>query len=115
MDKKQPAAPAYPWRCATAGVMGSGRCTATQPADSGNLKTRVNNMEGKPNEPLSQPSGPCVMCRTCSKHTNQQEAMASMLSTQARVLDSLQKNVLEIQRTLESLMRGEHDQDIELG
>ncbi|XP_031421714.1 myosin light chain kinase 2, skeletal/cardiac muscle [Clupea harengus] len=113
MDKKQPAAPAYPWRCATAGVMGSGRCTATQPADSGNLKTRVNNMEGKPNEPLSQPSGPCVMCMTCSKHTNQQEAMASMLSTQARVLDSLQKNVLEIQRTLESLMRGMEERGLQ--
>ncbi|XP_076133143.1 myosin light chain kinase 2, skeletal/cardiac muscle [Alosa pseudoharengus] len=46
------------------------------------------------------------MCRTCSKHTNQQEAMTSMLSTQAKVLDSLQKNVLDIQRTLETLMRG---------
>lgn len=114
MDKKQPAAPSYPWRNAgsNAGAMGAGQSSASLPALLGNLKARVSHMEGRPKEPLPQPSGDCGMCRTCSKHTSQQEAMVSMLSTQSRVLDSLQKNVLEMQRTLESLMRGEHDQDV---
>ncbi|XP_062397140.1 myosin light chain kinase 2, skeletal/cardiac muscle [Sardina pilchardus] len=106
MDKKQPATPAYPWRTASTGAIGPGQCAVTPPVLLGNLKTRVNNIEGKPTVPLPQPSKDCIMCRTCSKHTNQQDAMTSMLSNQARVLDSLQKNVLEIQRTLETLMRG---------
>ncbi|XP_063065559.1 myosin light chain kinase 2, skeletal/cardiac muscle [Engraulis encrasicolus] len=62
---------------------------------------------------LQPGSRDCVMCRTCSKHAKQQEAMASMLSTQARVLDALQKNVLDIQRTLESLKRGLEERGLE--
>ncbi|XP_041954947.1 myosin light chain kinase 2, skeletal/cardiac muscle isoform X1 [Alosa sapidissima] len=106
MDKKQSATPTYPWRNVSTGATGPGQCPATRPAILANLKARLDNFEAKPTVPLPQPSRDCIMCRTCSKHTNQQEAMTSMLSTQARVLDSLQKNVLDIQRTLETLMRG---------
>lgn len=114
MDKKQSAGPSYPWRSTNAGAMGVGQCPASPPPLQGNLKARVNHIEGKLKEPLPQPSGDCGMCRTCSRHTNQQEAMVSMLSTQSRILDSLQKNVLEIQRTLETVMRGENIQDVQL-
>lgn len=48
----------------------------------------------------------CPMCGVCSHHSKQHEAMASQLSAQAKLLNSLERTVSEVRTALEELARG---------
>ncbi|XP_056588674.1 LOW QUALITY PROTEIN: myosin light chain kinase 2, skeletal/cardiac muscle [Triplophysa dalaica] len=48
----------------------------------------------------------CPLCGTCAHHSTLQEAMTSQLSAQARLLDSLERKVLEMRTALEDLACG---------
>ncbi|XP_028850517.1 myosin light chain kinase 2, skeletal/cardiac muscle-like isoform X1 [Denticeps clupeoides] len=90
----KPATPAYPWRPASA--------AAPSPAASSTTEAKLNILENKLDELLRQGGG-CLMCRTCERHAKQQEAVGTMLSAQAQVLDSLHRKVLDIQKALDGL------------
>ncbi|XP_030623520.1 myosin light chain kinase 2, skeletal/cardiac muscle [Chanos chanos] len=85
--------------------MGSVRCPAPLPVDLCTLETKVNDLHRKLDLLLSQNTGGCPMCLTCAQHKRQQEATASQLSSQAKLLESLERKVLNIQTALETVLQ----------
>ncbi len=55
---------------------------------------------------LLSPGRSCPMCGTCVQHSTLQETVTSQLSAQTRLLDALEKKVLEMRTALEELALG---------
>ncbi|XP_060750061.1 myosin light chain kinase 2, skeletal/cardiac muscle isoform X1 [Tachysurus vachellii] len=47
--------------------------------------------------------GSCPTCGMCTHHSRQQEATASQLSAQAKILENLERNVMDLKNALEEL------------
>ncbi|GAA6092164.1 myosin light chain kinase 2, skeletal/cardiac muscle isoform X2 [Tachysurus ichikawai] len=47
--------------------------------------------------------GSCPTCRMCTHHSRQQEATSSQLSAQAKILENLERNVMDLKNALEEL------------
>ncbi|XP_047663563.1 myosin light chain kinase 2, skeletal/cardiac muscle isoform X2 [Tachysurus fulvidraco] len=47
--------------------------------------------------------GSCPTCEMCTHHSRQQEATASQLSAQAKILERLERNVMDLKNALEEL------------
>ncbi|KAF4077955.1 hypothetical protein AMELA_G00193800 [Ameiurus melas] len=50
--------------------------------------------------------GSCPMCGICTQHSSQQDATASQLSAQAKLLENLEKKVMDLRNALEDLAHG---------
>ncbi|XP_049319185.1 myosin light chain kinase 2, skeletal/cardiac muscle isoform X1 [Astyanax mexicanus] len=85
----------------------SGRWPAPRAHDPATLEARMDDLHRKLDQLLSRsPAGGCSMCGICSHHSKQQESIASQLSAQARLLDSLERTVAEVRTALEDLASG---------
>ncbi|KAL6483105.1 hypothetical protein MHYP_G00079770 [Metynnis hypsauchen] len=74
------------------------------------LETRMDDLHRKVDRLLSCNTGAgCPMCGICSHHSKQQEATASQLSAQAKLLDSLERKVTEVRTALEEIAHGLED------
>lgn len=47
--------------------------------------------------------GSCPMCGMCTQHSRQQEATVSQLSAQTKLLENLERKVMELRNALEEL------------
>ncbi|XP_076874777.1 myosin light chain kinase 2, skeletal/cardiac muscle [Brachyhypopomus gauderio] len=77
--------------------------------DLDSLEAKMDDLHRKLDQLLSRSStdggGGCPMCTICSQHTREQEATASRLSAQAKLLESLDRKVMEVRTSLEELAR----------
>ncbi|XP_036448381.1 myosin light chain kinase 2, skeletal/cardiac muscle [Colossoma macropomum] len=74
------------------------------------LEARMDDLHRKMDQLLSRSTvAGCPMCGICGHHSKQQEATASQLSAQAKLLDSLERKVTEVRTALEELARGLED------
>ncbi|KAI4897336.1 hypothetical protein NFI96_015485, partial [Prochilodus magdalenae] len=91
--------------------MRSVKWPASSAHDPATLEARMDDLHRKLDQLLSRSAGAgCPMCGICSHHSKQQEATATQLSAQARLLDSLERKVTEVRTALEELARGLEDQ-----
>ncbi|KAA0707251.1 hypothetical protein E1301_Tti002572 [Triplophysa tibetana] len=80
------------------------------PSNPARLEAKVDDLRFKVDQLLTRSSGRgCPLCGTCAQHGTLQEAMTSQLSAQARLLDSLERKVLEMRTALEDLSCGLED------
>ncbi|RXN17996.1 targeting for Xklp2 isoform X1 [Labeo rohita] len=86
-------------------VKGSMKCPVP-PSSPTTLEAKVDDLRIKVEQLLLSPERSCPMCGTCVQHRTLQETVTSQLSAQTRLLDSLEKKVLEMRTALEELARG---------
>ncbi|KAL1250200.1 hypothetical protein QQF64_021205 [Cirrhinus molitorella] len=93
-------------------VKGSMKCPLP-PSSPTTLEAKVDDLRFKVEQLLLSPEKSCPMCGTCVQHRTLQETVTSQLSAQTRLLDSLEKKVLEMRTALEELARGLEDRQCE--
>ncbi|XP_050953449.1 myosin light chain kinase 2, skeletal/cardiac muscle [Labeo rohita] len=93
-------------------VKGSMKCPVP-PSSPTTLEAKVDDLRIKVEQLLLSPERSCPMCGTCVQHRTLQETVTSQLSAQTRLLDSLEKKVLEMRTALEELARGLEDRQCE--
>lgn len=76
------------------------------PSNPTTLESKVDDLRFKVEQLLQSPGKSCPMCATCVQHNTLQETVTSQLSAQTRLLDSLERKVLEMRTALEDLARG---------
>lgn len=88
------------------------KCLAP-PSNPATLEAKVDDLRFKVDQLLTRSRGRgCPLCGTCAHHSTLQEAMTSQLSAQTRLLDSLERKVMEMRTALEDLACGmESDSD----
>ncbi|XP_016359251.1 uncharacterized protein LOC107701696 [Sinocyclocheilus anshuiensis] len=91
---------------------GSMKCPVP-PSIPTTLEAKVDDLRFKVEQLLLSPERSCPMCGTCVQHSTLQETVTSQLSAQTRLLDSLEKKVLEMRTALEDLARGLEDRQCE--
>lgn len=77
------------------------------------LETKVDDLRLKVEQLLLGSSRSCSMCGMCVQHCALQDTLTSQLSTQARLLDSLERKVTEMRAALEDLTTGLEDRQCE--
>ncbi|XP_077074611.1 myosin light chain kinase 2, skeletal/cardiac muscle [Siphateles boraxobius] len=93
-------------------VKGSMKCPVP-PSNPITLEAKVDDLLFKVEQLLLSPGKSCPMCVTCVQHNTLQETVTSQLSAQTRLLDSLERKVLEMRTALEDLARGLEDRRCE--
>ncbi|XP_035378150.1 myosin light chain kinase 2, skeletal/cardiac muscle [Electrophorus electricus] len=77
--------------------------------DLDTLEAKMDGLHRKLDQLLSRSSAGgesgCPMCAMCSQHSREQEATASQLSAHAKLLESLDRKVMEVRTSLEELAR----------
>ncbi|XP_043080409.1 myosin light chain kinase 2, skeletal/cardiac muscle [Puntigrus tetrazona] len=91
---------------------GSMKCPVP-PSSPTTLEAKVDDLRFKVEQLLLSPGRSCPMCGTCVQHSTLQETVTSQLSAQTRLLDSLEKKVLDMRTALEELARGLEDRQCE--
>ncbi len=86
-------------------VKGSMKCPVP-PSSNTTLEAKVDDLRFKVEQLLLSPGRSCPMCGTCVQHSTLQETVTSQLSAQTRLLDALEKKVLEMRTALEELALG---------
>lgn len=82
------------------------KCLAP-PSNPATLEAKVDDLRFKVDQLLTRSTGRgCPLCGTCAHHSTLQEAMTSQLSAQTRLLDSLERKVMEMRTALEDLACG---------
>lgn len=76
------------------------------PSSPTTLEAKVDDLRFKVEQLLLSPGRSCPMCGTCVQHSTLQETVTSQLSAQTRLLDALEKKVLEMRTALEELALG---------
>lgn len=76
------------------------------PSNPTTLEAKVDDLRSKVEQLLLSSGRSCPMCATCVQHHKLQETVTSQLSAQTRLLDSLERKVLEMRTALEDLARG---------
>ncbi|XP_067303310.1 myosin light chain kinase 2, skeletal/cardiac muscle [Pseudorasbora parva] len=83
------------------------------PSNPPTLEAKVDDLRFKVEQLLLSSGRSCPMCATCVQHKTLQETVTSQLSAQTRLLDSLEKKVLEMRTVLEELACGLEDRQCE--
>ncbi|XP_026092802.1 myosin light chain kinase 3 [Carassius auratus] len=91
---------------------GSMKCPVP-PSSPTTLEAKVDDLRLKVEQLLLSPERSCPMCGTCVQHSTLQETVTSQLSAQTRLLDSLEKKVLEMKTALEDLAHSLEDRGCE--
>ncbi|XP_056305813.1 myosin light chain kinase 2, skeletal/cardiac muscle [Danio aesculapii] len=93
-------------------LKGSMKCPLP-PSNPTTLEAKVDDLRLKVEQLLLCSSRSCSMCGTCAQHRALQETLTSQLSTQTRLLDSLERKVTEMRTALEDLTHGLEDRQCE--
>ncbi|XP_048035102.1 myosin light chain kinase 2, skeletal/cardiac muscle [Megalobrama amblycephala] len=93
-------------------VKGSMKCPVP-PSNPTTLEAKVDDLRFKVEQLLLSSGRSCPMCATCVQHNKLQETVTSQLSAQTRLLDSLERKVLEMRTALEDLAHGLEDRQCE--
>lgn len=84
----------------------SGKCLVP-PSNPATLEAKVDDLHFKVDQLLTRTLGRwCPLCGTCAHHSTLQDAVTGQLSAQTRLLDSLERKVLEMRTALEDLACG---------
>lgn len=77
---------------------------ASPACDSATVEIKMDDLHRKLDQILARSSaGGCPMCGICTQHSRQQETIVSQLSAQAKLLENLEKKVMDLRNTLEEL------------
>ncbi|KAF5895015.1 myosin light chain kinase 2, skeletal/cardiac muscle-like, partial [Clarias magur] len=75
--------------------------------DSATVEVKMDDLHRKLDQLLARSSvGSCPMCGICTQHSRQQEATAGQLSAQAKLLENLERKVMDLRTALEELAQG---------
>ncbi|KAM9445724.1 myosin light chain kinase 2, skeletal/cardiac muscle [Clarias gariepinus] len=78
--------------------------------DSATVEVKMDDLHRKLDQLLARGSvGSCPMCGMCTQHSRQQEATVSQLSAQAKLLENLERKVVDLRTALEELAQGLED------
>ncbi|XP_058266312.1 myosin light chain kinase 2, skeletal/cardiac muscle isoform X2 [Hemibagrus wyckioides] len=84
--------------------MRSVKWPASAACDPATVEVKMDDLHRKLDQLLARSSGgSCPMCRMCSQHSRQQEATVSQLSAQAKLLENLERKVMDLRNALEEL------------
>lgn len=71
------------------------------------VEVKMDDLHRKLDQLLARTSGgSCPMCGICTQHSRQQDTTASQLSAQAKLLENLEKKVMDLRNALEELTHG---------
>ncbi|KAI5095546.1 myosin light chain kinase 2, skeletal/cardiac muscle, partial [Silurus meridionalis] len=77
---------------------------ASPACDPATVEVKIDDLHRKLDQLLARSSGgSCPMCGACNQHSREQEATASQLSAQAKLLENLERKVIELRTSLEEL------------
>ncbi|XP_051515304.1 serine/threonine-protein kinase max-2-like isoform X2 [Myxocyprinus asiaticus] len=94
-------------------VKGSTKCPVP-PSNPITLEAKVDDLRFKVDQLLTRSSERgCLMCATCAQHSTLQEALTNQLSAQAKLLDCLERKVMEMRTALEELAHGLEERECE--
>ncbi|KAK3547609.1 hypothetical protein QTP86_026288, partial [Hemibagrus guttatus] len=84
--------------------MRSVKWPASATCDPATVEVKMNDLHRKLDQLLARSSGgSCPMCGMCTQHSRQQEATISQLSAQAKLLENLERKVMDLRNALEEL------------
>lgn len=87
--------------------MWSVKWPASPACDPATVEVKVDDLHRKLDQLLERSSGgSCPMCGICTQHSRQQEATASQLSAQSKLLENLERKVMDLRNALEDLALG---------
>lgn len=87
--------------------MRSVKWPASPACDPAAMEVKVDDLHRKLDQLLERSSGgSCSMCAICTQHSRQQEATASQLSAQSKLLENLERKVMDLRNALEDLTLG---------
>ncbi|XP_046724938.1 myosin light chain kinase 2, skeletal/cardiac muscle isoform X1 [Silurus meridionalis] len=77
---------------------------ASPACDPATVEVKIDDLHRKLDQLLARSSGgSCPMCGACNQHSREQEATASQLSAQAKLLENLERKVIDLRTSLEEL------------
>ncbi|MCJ8741439.1 hypothetical protein PDJAM_G00070620 [Pangasius djambal] len=84
--------------------MRSVKWPASPACDPATVEVKMDDLHRKLDQLLARSSGgSCPMCGICTQHSRQQEATATQLSAQAKLLENLERKVMDLRNALEEL------------